>query len=620
MSALSFLIPNRIAPTNGEHWTTTSRAPPLIPFSLAVGITGHRRDAFSDDQLGALGIRIGAALDLIVAEARSIAVAEADFFASTEPRFVLVSPLADGADQIAAAAGLERGFALQALLPFDRAIYERDFTAEGREEFGRLVDRASCLLELTGSRVDAEHSYRLAGRATIAHCDLLIAVWDGRPAHGHGGTADTISLALKRGTPILHLPLDPAQPPELLWSAFDPEVLTELHSRAARRPFDTESCARMLTALLAPPESPTERDYLRRFTAEKPRRLRLRIDYPLILALAGVRRFGWKDISNTPCVTSSRAEWQAYRTQCAACHGVDAGIHLLGDSYAWSDRLAGHLAQTYRSGHVFNFLFAALSVLIGLSALLLTNAKVFLSGAELAVILLILVNTRVGTAHCWHQRWLDYRQLAERLRPMRSLKLLGVAAPDAPGSAAEPVARRWIDWYAAGIWRAVGCPTGRLDEARSATLAKAIAAAEFAPQIAYNRSSARQAERFDRSLERLATTLFAATFTSCVGVIVGLFMVPELIRSNEGLFTILSAGLPALGTAIFGIRVQGDYGGTAARSHSTADQLERITRELAKGPTDLGRSADLAEQASRVMLADLGNWRLIHEQHELSVG
>jgi hypothetical protein len=34
----------------------------------------------------------------------------------------------------------------------------------------------------------------------------------------------------------------------------------------------------------------------------------------------------------------------------------------------------------------------------------------------------------------------------------------------------------------------------------------------------------------------------------------------------------------------------------------------------------LSRAADLAEQAARIMLADLDEWRLVNQQRDLSVG
>ena len=47
-------------------------------------------------------------------------------------------------------------------------------------------------------------------------------------------------------------------------------------------------------------------------------------------------------------------------------------------------------------------------------------------------------------------------------------------------------------------------------------------------------------------------------------------------------FTLVSAGFPALGTAVFGIRFQGDFGGDALRSMATANTLEQIDAGAAR--------------------------------------
>jgi hypothetical protein len=82
---------------------------------------------------------------------------------------------------------------------------------------------------------------------------------------------------------------------------------------------------------------------------------------------------------------------------------------------------------------------------------------------------------------------------------------------------------------------------------------------------------------------------------------------------------LISAGFPALGTAVFGIRFQGDFGGDALRSLATADTLGQIEEEL-RQEVSLTRAADLSEQAARIMLADLDEWRLVNQQRDLSVG
>jgi hypothetical protein len=238
---------------------------------------------------------------------------------------------------------------------------------------------------------------------------------------------------------------------------------------------------------------------------------------------------------------------------------------------------------------------------------------------EMLITLAIILNAMIGARQEWHRRWLDYRQLAERLRPMRSLKLLGIAAPDPPGTEANPVPKRWIDWYASAIWRAMGCPSGSLDPKRAERLADAIAEHEVAPQIAYHERNAVQIELLDHRLAEIGTLLFGATMLVSVATLIGLGVGADFVSRYGSWFTLVSAGFPALGTAVFGIRFQADFGGDALRSKATASTLGDIERELRKH-VGLSRAADLTEQAARFMLSDLDEWRLVNQQRDLSVG
>jgi hypothetical protein len=202
---------------------------------------------------------------------------------------------------------------------------------------------------------------------------------------------------------------------------------------------------------------------------------------------------------------------------------------------------------------------------------------------------------------------------------MRSLKLLGIAAPDPPGTATNPVPKRWIDWYASGIWRAMGCPSGSLDGPRAARLADAIAEHEVAPQVGYHERHAQQIEMLDHRLEWIATLLFGVTLLVSVATVIGLAIGAAFVNRFGNWFTLVSAGFPALGTAVFGIRFQADFGGDALRSQATANTLRQIEEELRK-EVPLSRAADLAEQAARIMLSDLDEWRLVNQQRDLSVG
>jgi hypothetical protein len=375
----------------------------------------------------------------------------------------------------------------------------------------------------------------------------------------------------------------------------------------------------MLTAMLLPPPQAEEREYLRAFGNERVRRFRSRIEYPLLLAAAGVSRFGARHVAASQGVRETKNDWQSFRTSCRRACGVAAPIDTLEEAYSWTDRLATHFAQTYRSGHIFSFVFGGLAVCLGLSAFMAPRYKLEFAAIEIVITIAIVLNAHIGTRDQWHRRWLDYRQLAERLRPMRSLKLLGIAAPDAPGTRTNPVPRRWIEWYAAGIWRAMACPAGSISRVQAPRLAAAIADQEIGPQVLYHRRNAYQVNLLDRRLGATATALFVATVIVSILTLVGLALGTYWVEQYGNWFTLVSAGFPALGTAVFGVRFQADFGGDALRSLVTAQALRQLEEEL-RAEVSLGRAADLTEQAGRIMFGDLEEWRLINQQRDLSVG
>ena len=593
--------------------------PPRLPFILSVGVTGHRKEALPGDSCEELKERIRSALTLLVDSAVAVRAQEAQFYSEDPPRLLFISPLADGADQIAAWIALDLGFELHVVLPFERDTYRSELAdEEARAAFDELISRAACILRLPGEPGQPMDAYAMTGRATIAHCDLLLAVWDGLPPRGRGGTGEVVELAVVNGTPVIHLPIVSIEPPRLLWSAFDPAVVTHRVERTTERPLDDMHLPMLLSALFAPPPDRQERNFLSVFMRERIKRVRARIEYPLMLAIAGVARFSPRRMRESVCAAEIREEWVRYRQDCAEANQIKAPLDLLETAYSWSDQLATHFAQSYRSGHIFNFVLGALAVCMGLAANILNRALFELALVEAVIAAGIILNTRIGVKNEWHRRWLDYRQLAERLRPMRSLKLLGIAAPAPPGTTSNPVPRRWIEWYAMGIWRALGCPAGSIDSARAADLSRAVAAYEIAPQVAYHERHARQIEMLDRRLEGLATIFFVATLVTAVVVLVGLQIDPDWVNARDPWFTLVEAGLPALGTAVFGIRFQGDFGGSAIRSQATANALRQIEEQLNRGVT-LTRAADLAEQAARVMHMDLDEWRLINQQQDLDL-
>ncbi len=110
-----------------------------------------------------------------------------------------VSCLADGADAVFAQAVLDAGGSLVAVLP--AAKYREALPETYRPVYDRLLARAGKVVQLPYVMPDS-HAYMEAGKRMIDESDSLLAVWDGRPGRGPGGTADVVAYARSRGVPV----------------------------------------------------------------------------------------------------------------------------------------------------------------------------------------------------------------------------------------------------------------------------------------------------------------------------------------------------------------------------------------------------------------------------------
>jgi hypothetical protein len=115
----------------------------------------------------------------------------------------VVSALAGGADQLFAGVALQLGIPLSAIVPCRG--YESTF-AHGDEaaRYHEILALAAEVVRLEFNE-PSEDAYLAAGQWIVAHCDLLIVVWNGRPAAGKGGTGDVVQCARATRRSILHI-------------------------------------------------------------------------------------------------------------------------------------------------------------------------------------------------------------------------------------------------------------------------------------------------------------------------------------------------------------------------------------------------------------------------------
>ena len=160
------------------------------PHNFTVGVTGHRPNRLA----------VGEA----TVTARLVHVLRAIRIGCGGHRRVAVSSLAEGSDRLFAEVALRLGYQLDVLLPFLSADYETTFSdATTTPVYRALLGRAKTIRELPGSLTDSKAAYEAVGRATVAASDVLVAIWDGKPAAGRGGTPEIIENGLICGRPVI---------------------------------------------------------------------------------------------------------------------------------------------------------------------------------------------------------------------------------------------------------------------------------------------------------------------------------------------------------------------------------------------------------------------------------
>lgn len=555
---------------------------------IGIGVTGHRLARLADVNLAELEARIGGVLSALSA-------------ASPDSRFRLIGSLAEGADMAAADAALNQNWQLDTVLPFARADYADDFNRAAATGLRARLDRSTNVLELPGQRHEPggeAAAYERAGRVVLTQSDILLAIWDGEPARGRGGAAQIVAEAVTHSIPVLILHPDGSQPPVLLWSGLNQhDTGPEAIDTVARGSLDELP---LLMARLGASMPAHDNVQGRRAVRDAPPLFA--VAYPLLLAIAGVRRFRLTDLRRPRPVArlSGVAPVQSMRAR------IDAQLWPRFDA---ADCEAGLAAQLFRSAFVSSFALAALSVTLALLGLVVPVAvKPFLAAGEFASIALILLITSWGSRAGWHGRWLEQRALAEELRCLAVSASLGDlflrgAQGQNPGNAGRD--RRMIA-------RRLGLPCARIDAAYLAD-AHASLAALLDDQISYVRREASRMHRLEHRLHRLGGALFAITALVCAGVL-GIEVVWTFSHApgaHHGLplgVTVVSAALPAIGAAIYGIRMQGDFAGAAERNAALATQLtelRRIVTDEAPGFDGLRR---LIRRTAELLTADVSQW------------
>lgn len=583
----------------------TSRQNPLTetPEVLRIGVVGHRWGSQADVDRELLQERIEIVLGMI--ESRATAPVS-DEMEPEKCRFRLVCGLAEGGDQLASTVALERGWALQVALPFPEDEFVEDFAdPDSVKRMRNLLGRADGVVRFNCSRASQlTEGHRTVGEYILRDCELLVSLWDGKPSRGAGGTAWTVERARELGIPVLWIRLDqPEYPPAL---TLDPESsILAADSRDWKQSLSSALGKALPTLGGAMSSGSSIESGLLSYLFESKKTFNPGFAYPLFQFLFSGRRLRRGDFLPIPDGLGDACEERG----------------PIGEHMVRADSQANYYAQVYRSAVVLNYLFAALAVLMALMGLLVPAWKLLWITIELLLIGAVIANTYFGQRNDWHQRWLDYRQLAERCRVLQLTRTMGCWFSVGPtgGTRTGQVGRAaWVDGTIFALTRRIPpCSLDFSDDLISGQ--KGRFSDYLSEQTSYHERTAVVSELLNHRLHGVGQVCLIGTIIACFCFLTAYAFMDNVPSVVVKTVTFLTASLPAFGASAFGLRAHLDLRGVARRSEATSEMLrdlqERISR-LPSTPLALMKAADLLGESHAREVRD---WRVIFEDRHLEI-
>ena len=155
----------------------------MLPEWTVVGFSGHRK--LADPKVAAEGIC--KALERLAANYSPLAA---------------VSSAASGADTLFVEEVARRKLPCLLVLPFPKARFQQDFSSADWQRILPFIEYATRVEEVAGEQ-SAQGAYMEAGVMVADRADVMVVVWDGKPATGFGGTGDVVAYLRELRKPLI---------------------------------------------------------------------------------------------------------------------------------------------------------------------------------------------------------------------------------------------------------------------------------------------------------------------------------------------------------------------------------------------------------------------------------
>ncbi len=549
-----------------------------LSYELRIGVTGHRNLSNGSAVAEAVD-KLVASIDQLIANPEDVPI-----------EWCVISPLAKGSDRIVAKSILKKKNArLELLTPFPLDEYRKDFSdPEDLLEFNQLLQKADPpLTEPLEKNADQNNSkprtrgYLPVGRKVVDACEILIAIWDGKPSRGKGGTAEIVSYALERGKTILRIDAEnPKSPATLLRPTKKKNAVTN---------------------------TPDYQELPLPDTAKK-----LSLNYHQFLEFC-------RDTSLSKEKEASLIKEcvQDIRQQAKKSALPDAQLTPVLDYLIPTYVRANELSMIYQKQHVL--LSKAIHILSAIAVSVVVFQVTFfpeqkeIIALEICAMVGVLVALMISRQFSWHGKWIDYRFLAEQLRTAIYTVVLELNPLSGPIHTTKTLPfynkpKNWIDF---SIDRQISKVLNHSDKpAHFSAVKQFVVEGWLDTQKTWHKNNAHKKKHAEHQLHTAVIVLFCVTLAMAIlHILEPESQIPEgqeiFYLSEWGKF--LAITLPAWGGALHAIGKQLEYDRVAERSNKMAGELDRLLT-LANESTTPDELREIVQQAVQTINLETYEW------------
>lgn len=277
--------------------------------------------------------------------------------------------------------------------------------------------------------------------------------------------------------------------------------------------------------------------------------------------------------------------------------------------YVRASRLAKANQKRYQLAGLLVYSFSATAVAAIALGTLVHKFTPWAFGFELLLLLAILTTVFWADRNRTHNKWIECRFLAERLRAAEFLALCGVEVTPIQAASHLGTLGQADDWTLMAfneIWQRLPVMKG-CDKTLFPQLKEFIRQRWIKKQIEYHNRKSEESRKKSRRLELAGVVIFSLALLAAALHLAFYFLGHEWL---EAPITFAAIVLPAIGAAIGGIRTHREYSRLAKRSENMVQSLTEMKDNLERADT-IDEFETLLREIEQVMLIETQDWLML---------